>query len=190
MLVSLCFGLLNKLTPSHELTDGASEAELLISNSRLYAKEHAYSRSLHQLDLAIETIVEIEQNLDKESRENIDKAVSELRKVYTEIEDHKLVNTDMNNAFTKTMNALTYAELKITEHFIETEDFHAARAALKAGMIHMENALKFADKGHKSYELQIYTEIDSLLQHSLLSKVEIVAELEKMLEELNTLVED
>ncbi|MFY0599796.1 MAG: hypothetical protein JXR03_08985 [Cyclobacteriaceae bacterium] len=178
------------LFPTNAISNAAGEADLLIGNSRLYAKEHAYERSLHQLELAIETITEIEQELDAESQKTIDRALEELHTVQKEIEEHKLDNTDMNHAFTKTMNALTYAELKITEHFIETDDFHDAHAALKSGMIHIKNALKFADSGHKAYERHIYAEIDSLLQHPELGKKEIVNELEKMLAELDQLVEE
>lgn len=180
----------SKLMPSNTISEAAEDVDLLIANSRLYAKEHAYKRSLHQLDLAIKTIQEIEQDLDEDSQKTIDKAVRELEFVHQEISKHQLKNTDMNHAYTKTMNALTYAELKITEHFIETDDYHEAMAALKSGMIHIENALKFVDGGHKEYELHIYAEIDSLLEHPELGKEEIVKELEKMLGELNTLVED
>lgn len=189
-LVFLVFGLVIKLSPSNEISESAGEAELLIANSRLYAQEHAYDRSLQQLEMAIETIESIEQDLDEESVKNIDKALVALKKVYEEIKSHDLNNDDMNRAFTKTMNALTFAELKITEHLLETDDFHEAKAVLKSGMIHIKNALKFVDKGHKSYELHIYAEIDSLLSHPELSKAQVAHELEKMLKELNTLVEE
>ncbi|MFT6866528.1 MAG: hypothetical protein ACJA08_001359 [Cyclobacteriaceae bacterium] len=181
---------LHLLFPANKVTEAAKDADLFISNSRLYAKEHAYERSLLHLELAIKSIEDMEEKLDAEARKTVDKAIKELRLIYLEIKEHRLDNTDMNHAFTKTMNALTYAELKVTEHLIESDDYHNAMVALKSGMIHIENALKFADKGHLAYELEIYTQLDSLIDHSEMSKKEIVFELDKMMAELNYLVEE
>lgn len=190
ILVLGSFELIRILVPSNKVTEASAEADLFISNSRLYAKEHAYGRSLSHLEMAIKSINDIEHELDPDARKTVDKAINELNVIYEEIKEHKLNNTDMNHAFTKTMNALTYAELKITENLIESDDYHKAMVALKSGMIHIENALKFADKGHLAYELTIYSQLDSLINHDDLSKKEIVAELDKMLSELNDLIEN
>lgn len=193
LFICACGGLfygISHLFPTDPLLDSALEADRLMNNSRLYAKEHAYQRSLSHLDMAIKAIEDIEQNLDAESQGVIELALDDLKKVSEEIKLHQPVDEEMNQAFAKALNALTFAELKITEHFIETDQFHEARVAMRYGMIHIQNALRFVSSEDVDYELHIYSEIDSLVRDKNMDKKAILKELEKMESELNHLVED
>jgi hypothetical protein len=189
--IASCFGILytiGQISSANNPVESALETDRLISNSRLYAKEHAYRRSLAHLDMAIRSIEDIEQKLDDSSKAVIDIALKDLKKVSNEIIMKKPVDEDMNNAFAKALNALTFAEIKITEHFVESDQHHEARVALKYGMIHIQNALKFIDNEHRGYELQIYRQIDSIIKRKDLDKKIIISELERMSQELNDLV--
>ncbi len=182
------FFLISYLIPSDPLLDSAREADRLMNNSRLYAKEHAYRRSLSHLDMAVRAIKEIEQKLDKEDHEIIEVALKDLKKVSNEIKMRKPVDSDMHHAFAKALNALTYAELKVTEHFVETDQYHEAKVAMKYGMIHIQNALKFVGSEDKEYEMHIYNEMDSLMKDESKDKKAILQELERMESELNDFV--
>lgn len=180
--------LLSFVIPTNPLIDSALEADRLINNSRIYAKEHAYRRSLSHLENAIRAMEDIQQNLNADEQETIEVALQDLRKVSNEIKMKKPLDMDMHLAFAKALNALTYAELKVTEHLIESDQYNEAKATMKYGKIHIEHALNFINSKDKEYELHLYQEIDSLLRDKSKNKETILKELGQMEAELNTFV--
>ncbi|MFY0606638.1 MAG: hypothetical protein JXR10_07980 [Cyclobacteriaceae bacterium] len=178
----------HSISPS-TLSEAAVQPDLLLSNSKQYFKEHAKSRGLFQLEKAIDAIIEIEQDLDDESREKVEEAVSNLRELVEEMKHHNFDIDDLNSAFDRTLNALTYAELKVTEHFLETHQSTKAMLALKYGMVHIKNSLMYSTGKKKEYEINIYDEMDSLLESGQLDNKEIIQKLELMIEDLDNLEE-
>lgn len=171
------------------LTEQAVEPDLLLDNSKFYLKEHAYERSLDQLDGAIKAIREIELDLDAESRRILEFSISELELVRTEMEMDSLVTEDLNEAFSDALNALTIAELKVSEILLKQNHPKDALVALKYGMYHVKHALKYSQGEKKEYEIHIYQEIDELLEDNSLSEEEMIEKLEAMIHELDILVE-
>lgn len=171
------------------LTEQAVEPDLLLDNSKFYLKEHAYERSLDQLDGAIKAIREIELDLDEESRRILEFSISELELVRTEMEMDSLVTEDLNEAFSDALNALTIAELKVSEILLKQNHPKDALVALKYGMYHVKHALKYSQGEKKEYEIHIYQEIDELLEDNSLSEEEMIEKLEAMIHELDILVE-
>lgn len=190
----LCFGLLyvSSLLFDHSkpptISKEAIKPDLFLGNSKVYAQEHAYSRSLEHLDKAILAIKNIEQEIDPQSRKTVDKAVHQLQMVHDEIKADTLNVKDMNKAFLNALNALTYAEIKVTEQYIASHDLDKAKVALKYGMLHLKNALKFSQGKIREYEIQMYAELDSIIENQHLSDDEIIARLEHLLSRLDTLV--
>jgi len=195
MMIALFGGLygLTKWRESTEialLTEEAVKPDLLLDYSKYYVKEHAYERSLKQLDQAIEAIRNIEADIDTESQRILEVSIVELEKVRMEMEMDSLVKEDMDRAFSKALNALTLAELKISEVLIQEDHPQDALIALKYGMYHVKNALQYSDGAKKEYEIHIYEELDSLLENRSLTEAEMIERLERMISELDTLVED
>ena len=172
------------------LTNAAVKPDLLLRNSKKHLRDHAYDRSLIQLDQAIDAIRNIEADLDAESTRILEVSIKELEKVRMEIEIGSLVKEDMDEAFSKALNALTLAELKISEILIQQDHPRDALIALKYGMYHIKNALKYSQGDKKKYEIHIYEELDSLLENKHLTEEELISRLERMISELDTLVED
>lgn len=171
------------------LTEQAVEPDLLLDNSKFYLKEHAYERSLDQLDQAINAIREIELDLDEESKRILEYSIAELELVRKEMEMDSLVTEDLNEAFSDALNALTIAELKISEILLQQNHPKDALVALKYGMYHVKHALKYSQGEKKEYEIHIYQEIDELLENNTLSEAEMIEKLEAMIHELDVLVE-
>ncbi len=171
------------------LTEQAVEPDLLLDNSKFYLKEHAYERSLDQLDGAIKAIREIELDLDEESKRILEFSISELELVRQEMEMDSLVTADLNEAFSDALNALTIAELKVSEILLKQNHPKDALVALKYGMYHVKHALKYSQGDKKEYEIHIYQEIDELLENNSLSEEEMIEKLEAMIHELDILVE-
>ena len=169
------------------LTHEAVDPDILLSNSKAYIEEHARERSLFHLDQAIQSIKEIEQDMDEESKKRVDESIRELEIVFNEIRDDNFEMKDLNNACIKALNALTYAEIKVSEHFIESDQLDKAKLAMKYGMLHVKNALMFSEGTKKEYEVTIYAEMDSSIENKHMSKKEIIALMERMLVELDSL---
>lgn len=171
------------------LSAKATRPDLLLDNSKYYLKEHAYDRSLEQLDDAIKSIREIEADLDDESKRILEISISELELVRKEMELDSLVTEDLNKAFMDALNALTIAELKISEVLLQHDHPKDAIVALKYGMYHVKHALKYSSGEKKEYEIHIYQELDSLLEDDSLTEEEMIERLEEMIGELDMLVE-
>lgn len=172
------------------VTKEAVKPDQLLDNTKVYAEEHAYVRSLGQLEEAIKAMRKIEDELDEDSKQILENSIADLEVVYREIEADSLVEEDMNRSFSKALNALTLAELRISEFFLDSHHSRQATIALKYGMFHLTNALKYTQGLKKEYEIHIYKEIDSLLAHDELSYQEKRDKIEFMIQELNELVEE
>lgn len=167
------------------LTSEVVEPDILLSNTKRYFEDDAHERSMNHLIHAIEAIEKIEQEIDDDSKLKVDKAVVELKKIYAEMSHDTFNITKLNEASVKALNALTYAELKVSEHYAESHELNKARVALGYGMLHIKNALLFAEGYKKEYEVKLYAEIDSIVENKHLSDEELIEKLEHMITELD-----
>ncbi len=171
-------------------SEAALKPDLLLSNSKYYVQEHAYDRSLHHLDKAIEAMRKIEEQLDEEGVSILEESIDQLMVIHKEIETDSLSMTDMDDAFSRALDALTFAELKVSEVLLESDHDEQAIIALKYGMMHLKNALRFSSGHKKDYEIHIYDEIDSLLASKTLTHDEIKDRLEHLISELDELIKE
>lgn len=172
------------------LTEDVIKPDILLDNTKQYAKEHSYDRSVQQMEAAIKAIRKIEPELDEDSREMLEQSIEDLLVVYQELKNDTLVMSDLNYAFSKALNALTIAELRVSEFLLESNNSSQAIVALKYGMYHLKNALRFTEGHKKEYEAHIYDEIDSILESRDMDQDEMINRLEFMIAELDSLVED
>ncbi len=182
-VVSLVDHSIHPVTVSSE----AIHPDILLGNVVVYTREHAYQRSLAQLDEAIKSMKVIEQEVDEEGKEAIELAIGELNLVYEEIVRGDLVDEDLRRAMNKAFSALTVAELKVTEAYVASDKKSNAMIALGYGKVHLKNAMKFADQETFKDELEIYTELDALKSREDVSKEEILVALNKALVSLDQL---
>ena len=172
------------------LTGEAIDPDLLLSNSRTYVKEHAYGRSIENLDLAIDAIRNIEGDLDEESTRLLEEAVADLELIKQELLGDSLSIDDLNISYSEALNALTEIEVKVTKALIESDQGTKAMVALRYGMMHLKNTLKYTQGAKKDYEIHIYEEIDSLLDNKDVSHDEMLEKLNHIIGELDSLRQD
>jgi hypothetical protein len=96
---------------------------------------------------------------------------------------------DLNISYSEALNALTEIELKVTKALIETDHGTEAMVALRYGMMHLKNTLKYTQGAKKDYEIHIYEEIDSLLESDV-PHDEMLAKLNFIIAELDSLRQD
>lgn len=172
------------------LREDIKKPDIYLDNSKLYIKEHSYERSMSQLRMAIEALQEIEVELDEKDRKLIDDSIDELQIVLLELQNFQINEDDIDHAFSRALNALTIAELRLTETLIAEHHTTDAKVALKYGMYHIKNAIRFTNGHKQQYEAHIYDEIDSLLESESSSDKELINRLEFMIAELDSLVYD
>ncbi len=171
------------------LTEDVIRPDILLENTKQDAREHAYERSKSQVIAAIAAIRKIEPELDERSKELLESSIKDLLVIQEELDNDTLVLEDMNYAFSKALNALTIAELRVSEFLLESDHSDKAMVALKYGMYHLKNTLRFTEGHKQEYEAHIYDEIDSLLESPHLDHDEMIMRLETMIGELDSLVE-
>lgn len=166
--------------------------DFYLDNSKVYLlREYDYERSHAQLAKAIESMRELEKELDEQGKFIIETSIKDLHKISREIESKELSKADLNAAYAKALDALTYAEIKISEHLLEENSSKDAIIALKYGMVHLRNALKYSDSEElKNFEMHIYEELDSLIDNKSLSHDEMKKKLDHLLDELDYIVEE
>ncbi len=172
------------------LTRDATDPDLFLGNSRAYVKEDAYDRSLVHLDKAIQSIRDIEKDLDAETGKMLEESIADLEVIRSELIGDSLNLEDLNITYSEALNALTEAELIVSRNLLEHENSEDAKVALKYGMLHLKNTLKFTQGAKKNYEIHIYEEIDSLLADPNIGHDEMVAKLDHMIMELDSLLKD
>jgi hypothetical protein len=183
------FSYLNTESKIAPLSSKAIIPDLLLNNTSVYYQEHAINRSIKQLDNVVKAIKNIAIDLDPESKRILDLSIIDLIEVRKEIANDSVDSEHFDDAFSKVLNALTLAELRVSEALLETNHGKEARVALKYAMYHLSNTLKFTTGKKKDYEIHLYNELDSLLENGKLSHDEMIVRLEKMISELDSLIE-
>ncbi|MEQ8580728.1 MAG: hypothetical protein RIC30_05830 [Marinoscillum sp.] len=192
-LLSVLFvaGLFTQTNPDHpSLNETSAEPDLYLSNVRHYAKEELAERSLYHLDKAIESIKKIETDIDVNSQQKVDEAIVHLEMIYEEIARDSLVSSDLNKAFEFALNALTLAELRISERYAESNRPDQAKVALKYAQMHLKSASQYSDLPNMDLERHIYYEIDSLILSESMASVLVAEKIDHFISEMDSLIRD
>jgi len=172
------------------LTEEAVDPDLHFGNSRTYFKDKDFGRGMSHLIKAIKDIHNIERDLDPASNALLEESIDDLEKVLGELEHDSLVVEDINISYSEALNALTEAEVKVTKALLKSDHRHDAMVALKYGMTHLKNTLKYTEGDKKAKEIAIYTELDEVLESTSMSDEEIMKRLDHIIAELDSLHSD
>ncbi|MCP4457963.1 MAG: hypothetical protein GY816_08065 [Cytophagales bacterium] len=172
------------------LTEQATDPDLHFGNSRTYFKEKDFGRGMEHLIKAIKDIHNIERDLDPASNALLEESIKDLEIVQRELQHDSLVVEDINISYSEALNALTEAEVKVTKALLKSNHKHDAMIALKYGMTHLKNTLKYTEGDEKAKEKAIYSELDEVLNNTSLTDEEIMERLNHIIDELDSLHAD
>jgi len=172
------------------ITQQAVDPDLHFGNSRTYFKEKDYGRGLDHLIKAISDIRNIERDLDPASQALLEESIGDLEIVKRELEHDSLVVEDINISYSEALNALTEAEVKVTRALLKSKHRHDAMVALKYGMMHLKNTLKYTSGDKKAAEIRIHEEMNAILENPNLSDEEVLRQLDIIEAELDSLLKD
>ena len=170
------------------LNDENLDIDLNINNTRHFVKEKALDRGLFHLDKAITSLQNFEEDIDLQSGEQVEKAISNLNIIKRELQVDSLNIEDMNTAFAITLKTLTLAELRVSENYALTNNLEYSLLALKYAKLHLRHALEYANMPERANELKIYAELDSLIESKEIAPTEVMIRIDKIIKEMNILL--
>jgi hypothetical protein len=173
---------------SPSLNDHALSPDIHLQNIKKYAKEHEFDRSKMHLQKAIETMRIIESDVDIHSGEVIEKTIKELESIQPLLNDKSYDTRPINDAIAHALTALSYAEIRVSESYAETNKLQMANIALDYGMLHLKHALNYTGGFVHSRELHIYREMDSLFKLHETNSMAVTMELDHLVKELDSLL--
>lgn len=176
------------------LNETAMLPDQYLRNVAFFEENEKHNMSAFSLEKAIESIWNLEADVDEQSFRKLEVAVRRLEKIHRGILMDSLEKEDMKAAFEFSLNNLAHAELEIAEMYAETNQLEMANIALKYAKLHIKNAMLYHDQlwGTDSIQLaiekQVFEEMDSLLNNKLISNVEYTMSLDKMIKEVDKVI--
>jgi len=187
-------GRFNYASKHASLSNEAEMPDIYLKNVEHYINEHSFDRSVYHLQKAIESIRKIEADVDVNSNELLESAVSKLQMVQGELLADSLVTEDMLHAFEYSLNALARTELKVSEMYAKTNRRDLAILALKHAKLHLRNAMMFrsskqdANSVRFQLEKHVFLELDSLMTNELISPLQLVDKIDHIIHEMDQVV--
>lgn len=157
--------------------------------------EILHHRSLIHLEEVMKSLKKYEEYPNLREHDLLEEAIKRLEKIDHEIIGDSLQQKDIYQAFNYTINALAKAELNISESAIKSNQPALAKLALKQAQIHVKNAflldysLEFDDGKHFDMELNVFKELDSLIENESISIRDLDHQLTKISAELDVLLQ-
>ncbi len=159
--------------------------ELLEYASETIRKNY-YGTSVVQIQKAIKAMKLIKRDTDSTSDIVIEKAIFELEIISKEIANDRIDKDQIYETFVNALNALAYAQLRISRKYVKTDELEEAAYAMNHAIHHLETARHFAKGKRKYREEEVYIKIDSLLNTDLNDKELFINELNRIILEIDT----
>ena len=175
---------------SPTLNDHAVDPDIHLENTKRYANDQSFNRSLYHLDKAIKAIRILEDDADDYSREILEKTIDELLNLKVELETKTLSTEDMNAAIYNALNALAMLELRISESYAETNKLKKAKIAMKYSLLHLEHSTYYSKGTLREKEVEVYNAIDSMLTSESLNSNDVSLKLSELITEMDSLLKE
>jgi len=176
------------------LSNQAVYIDTYFRNIAFYSDKNRNDESALNIRKAIKTIKELQADVDDQSYERLESSLDELENIQDAILEDSLDPGKMSSSFEFVLNNLARIELEISEIYAETNQIETAQIALKYAQAHIKNAILFHSKLEGSNEEQlvieqkVFSEMDSLLENNRISPVAYTLMLDKMIQEVDSLL--
>ncbi|GAB4241588.1 MAG: hypothetical protein Tsb0034_18720 [Ekhidna sp.] len=178
------------------LNSSAQMPDKYLKSVDYYEQQDRHEMSAFNLEKAIEAIWKLESDVDDESFEKLENAVKRLEEVHRSILRDSVDARELRSAFEFALNNLAQAELEVAEMYAETNHLDQADIALKYAKLHIKNAMLFhnpywdANPNKLAIEKQVFMQMDSLIKNKAVSPVEYTLALDKMIKEIDEIIEN
>ena len=152
------------------LTDLATEPDLLMNTADRTLKDHKSFTAIRFLEDAIKMMKLLEKEGDSISTDAIEIAVHDLEIVEEHIKTEDINDDLMYEAFADAMNSLAFASLRISEQFIREGKNEEARVTILHAMDHLQNSIRYARGDQKEDGIKIASHLQKLIDNHLEDK--------------------
>lgn len=170
------------------VSDYAVQPDMYIENAQRDLKRNFYKTSFKDIEKAIQSMRLIETDLDSISKIAVEDAIKDLEGIESAVKEDKAEQDAINRAFSKALNSLAYAQLRVSEQLAEAGSTEEAIYALQYAISHLKNAMKYSYGPEKEIEREIYTAIDSLIENGYVHKNALKSTIDALLVEMDTTV--
>ncbi|MEQ8472588.1 MAG: hypothetical protein RIC35_15460 [Marinoscillum sp.] len=167
------------------LNETATDPDLYLRNVAYYSKEQTPDRCLYHLDKAITSIKYIESDMDVNTSNKVDEALTKLEMIYQEIAHNALSKEDLSEAFQYTLNTLALAELRVSERYAEGNHMDLSMIALKYAQLHIKNALQYTGQKNLKFEQEMFLQVDSILNNQTEPSVLVAEHIDELIREMS-----
>lgn len=167
----------DKKLENPNLTDLATEPDLLMSTADRNFHDHKDLTAIKFLEDAIKTMKLLEKGGDSISKDAIELAIYDLEVVEVHIKAEDINDDLMYEAFADAMNSMAFASLRVSEKFIKEGKNEEAKVTIDHAMDHLQNSIKFARGEQKQDEIRIAGHLQRIIENhwdSDISKIDIV----------------
>lgn len=186
----------NKRGKQHpEIHSQASKPDNYLLEAMAYEGENRHAKSAVKIEQAIEAIWALEPGVDDESFEHLEIAIRKLENVHRRILRDTIPYDELLTALEFSLGNLAHVELGVAAKYSASNRTMETRTALKYAQLHLKNILVLHNPNVTdesvilNSELKLLEEIDSLLANKELSQTEYSAALDKMLKEVDVILE-
>lgn len=172
------------------LNDHNLETDFYLRNAQYYMKENAYERSVFHIENAKKSLRELEDDIDLGSVEQIETAIHELDEIEAELLNDSLVTENMYSAFSRALQTISIAELRVSEKYAESNKMDISMVALKYAKLHLKNAINFSNLPNRKHGLEIYIEMDSLIRSPTSSPSDLAGKIDHLIKELDVMIKE
>lgn len=159
------------------LTDLATEPDLLMSTADRTLQDHKSLTAINFLEDAIKMMKLLEKDGDSISTGAIEIAIKDLEIVEAHIKAEDINEDLMYEAFADAMNSLAFASLRVSEQFIKEGREEEAKVTIDHAMDHLQNSIYFARGEQKEDEIRIAAHLQDLIENHLendISEIDLV----------------
>jgi hypothetical protein len=154
--------------------------EIAVKPDDMFRNANHYYRDYHQrltsiqyINKAIETMEVIEKDMDSISNQLIEEAIADLKNLVTEFEKKEVNEYHMEHAFANALNSLAYAQLRVSEYYLEQGREQDAEAATKYAIKHLHSAMYFSEEAQFRAEQHIVELVEELQKEENLTEEEV-----------------
>ncbi len=197
IIITIGFYLVDRLDGEYNhptLNEDARMPDAYLKNVQFYEESDRHEMSAYNLEKAIASIKKIESDVDTKSSKILGDATNKLEQIRKSILLDSINKNDMKATFELSLNSLAHAELEISEMYAEINQIDKAKIALKYAQLHIKNAMLLhnpyweTDSTRLSIEKNVFLEMDSLISNVSYSPIKYSLELDKMIKEVDILL--
>jgi hypothetical protein len=168
----------------------ATVPDNMMRNATHYYRDYGQRlTSIKYIKKAIESMQLVEKDMDSTSNAHIETAIADLEKLVDEFEKKDIDENHMQHAFATALNSLAFAQLRVSEKYMEEGLEDDASAATKYALKHLNSAMYFSEAAELQAEEHIFDMISELKELDDISDEELREKIHLAVLELNEVLD-